>query len=238
MNHSDTGMSYPTFTPSEPGVYSVILEVGDKANNTVYARRFVLYDPVSQVSINSSFPMYADSAVPAAGYRWQTVFGDGTNGATNICVRWDNHFQNLLHEREKYLEEILPFQHDLSDMSIDRFNYKQIPDEYDDFEGKRQREKTQNFHGIIKFEIATSIANDQTPPGTLSDIPLAEQFNVTQTGVSNGGLIKAWVRGTDILGNSIIDSMLLYFDKTNPFFIGNPIVEKNVGLNELDFRSM
>ena len=237
MNHSDTGMVYPSYRPSEPGVYSVILEVGDKANNTVYARRFVLYDPDSRVSTNSSFPMYADSAVPATGHKWQTVYGDGANGATTIRVRWDNHFQNLLHDRNKFLEEILPFQHDLSDMSIDRFNYKQIPDEYDDFEGKRQRNKIENFHGIVKFEIATSNANDQNP-GTWRDIPLAEEYTVSQLGVSNGALVKAWVRGTDILGNSIIDSMLVFFDRTNPTFNGDPSVKMNIGDDPMDFRSM
>ena len=237
MNHSDTGMVYPSYMPKEPGVYSIILEVGDKANNTVYARRFVLYDPNSRVSINSSFPMYADSAVPATGYKWQTVFGDGTNGATIIRVRWRNHFQNVLHEQNKFLEEILPFQQDLSDMSIDRFNYKHIPEEYDDFEGRRQRNKTENFHGIVKFEITTSNANDQIPEAW-RDIPLAEQFTLTQHGVLNGALVKVWVRGTDILGNSIVDSVLVYFDNTHPSFIGIPSFEKNVGNDPLDFRSM
>jgi hypothetical protein len=44
-------LKFPVFTPPEPGIYSCILEVSDVANNTRYARRLVIYDNTSQVTV-------------------------------------------------------------------------------------------------------------------------------------------------------------------------------------------
>lgn len=46
------GAHFLTYQPKEPGVYALILEVSDSANNSAYVRRFVIYDPISTVTLD------------------------------------------------------------------------------------------------------------------------------------------------------------------------------------------
>ena len=64
-------LTFPTYTPSEPGVYSCILEVSDTANNTRYARRIVIFDKTSTVATRDQFRFYSLSASKESNYRWQ-----------------------------------------------------------------------------------------------------------------------------------------------------------------------
>ncbi|KAH3774274.1 hypothetical protein DPMN_175650 [Dreissena polymorpha] len=42
--HTTGTIQYPQHTPPRPGMYSVLLEVRDNANNSRITHRFVLYD--------------------------------------------------------------------------------------------------------------------------------------------------------------------------------------------------
>ncbi|KAK3109070.1 hypothetical protein FSP39_022224, partial [Pinctada imbricata] len=235
LNHSNS-IAYPTYTPPGPGVYSIILEVGDKANNTVYARRFVLYDPSSTVTTNSTHPMYVSSANETNGNRWQTSINNGNNGKTLIHVIWTGHFENKVHADGHFLRQVLPFSHVLSDMSINRIDYKNIPTRLDDYEGKMTRNGTPNKRGIVKFEIASSNSNDSSPTAW-NNVPLTDSFMLEQPSVQDGGLVKIWVRATDILGDQLVDFTYVFFDSTPPSFTRTTEVTKNVGNNPMDFTS-
>ena len=58
------------------------MEVRDNANNSIIARRFALYDPVSTVTTNPSnlFGVHITTASPETGYRWQSR----TNGKSQM----------------------------------------------------------------------------------------------------------------------------------------------------------
>jgi hypothetical protein len=45
---------FPEYKLTEPGVYSCILEINDRANNSEYVRRIVIYDDTSEVTVNTS----------------------------------------------------------------------------------------------------------------------------------------------------------------------------------------
>ncbi|KAH3778221.1 hypothetical protein DPMN_179676 [Dreissena polymorpha] len=49
------------------------MEVTDNANNSIFTRRFALYDNVSSVTTNplSAHGLHATSAAKETGYRWQ-----------------------------------------------------------------------------------------------------------------------------------------------------------------------
>lgn len=50
------------------------MEVRDKANNSKIARRFVIYDNVSKITVNpeETGKLYVSSANPLSDYKWQT----------------------------------------------------------------------------------------------------------------------------------------------------------------------
>lgn len=98
-----TPLLFPTFSPSKPGVYSCILEVSDKANNTQYARRFVIFDKTSQVTIKNNNPLYCSSASESTNFTWQTIIND-KNGQTRINITWKDHFVNLVHEEGHFFK--------------------------------------------------------------------------------------------------------------------------------------
>ena len=48
------------------------MNIADVANNSRNARRFVLYDPSSQITVDEKRPLIVSSAVAETGYSWQT----------------------------------------------------------------------------------------------------------------------------------------------------------------------
>lgn len=80
------------YTLPEAGMYSIILESADLANNTKYVRRLCLYDPSSEITIDPVFRLYAVSANNASDYKYQI------NISAPIVVDWHNYFRNAFHE--------------------------------------------------------------------------------------------------------------------------------------------
>ena len=75
-----------------PGMYSVILEAGDLANNTKFVRRLVLFDPAPEITSDPNHNLYVRTASAAANYTYQN------NASGDIVVTWDRHFRNAIHE--------------------------------------------------------------------------------------------------------------------------------------------
>lgn len=82
---TEEGAHFLTYQPKEPGVYALILEVNDRANNSAYVRRFVIYDPISTVTLDKYFPVCA-TCNNRQKAEWQT-----TNPRT-ISLLWKRHF--------------------------------------------------------------------------------------------------------------------------------------------------
>jgi hypothetical protein len=229
-------LQFPVFTPPEAGIYSCILEVSDEANNTRYARRFVIYDKTSQVTVQDNNPLYCMSASEPSGYKWQTNITNDINGKTRVDISWADHFVNEVHEAGHFLSPVGPYEPRLTDGGW-REDYKKIEEAFDDFEGTRNRSGIENVNSIVKFEFA-----HQIPPVDLENIAwleipgLKQNNSLTLSGVNDGYVHQFFIRATDIMGNQKIDSTTIHFDSTIPF-IGEPDLDYNVQDGSYDFSS-
>ena len=56
-------------------IFSILLEARDVANNSRIARRFVIYDPDSEITLNTgkNEKLFVSSADESTDYQWQTT---------------------------------------------------------------------------------------------------------------------------------------------------------------------
>lgn len=216
--HSSS-IQYPMFIPDVAGIYSVLMTIRDEANNSRIARRFVLYDPVSNISLNpnDNGKLFVSSAGEDSGYRWQTSVSD--DDYTTFVVNWSNHFVNELHEKGKFLNTILPYPIQFEDLQDDGIlmSKKFVEDALDDYEGQLTRNGIKNFHGIIKFEIAQVYTLDTNEPQTGWDRiePLAETYSFREK-LSDGAGVRIWVRAYDVMDNKQADFTHVRVDRSKP----------------------
>ncbi|CAG2241605.1 unnamed protein product [Mytilus edulis] len=117
------------YEPHGPGVYSVILEINDRANNSEYVRRIAIYDNTSQIDTSETNQLFVSSALSATDYKWQILYAK--DNITQIK------YEARLSDPEN------PHRHE----------YKRILAEFDDNEGARTKSAIPNVHAIVKFEI-------------------------------------------------------------------------------------
>ncbi|CAC5401878.1 Mast/stem cell growth factor receptor kita [Mytilus coruscus] len=220
---------YPTFPPTEPGVYSCILEVSDNANNTRYARRFVLYDRTSEITTQNENPMKCTTASSSTGYIWQT------NGDKTVQITWKDHFINTVHADGHFLSPISAYEPRLTDGGR-RIDYKKIENKFDDHEGKMNRNGTDNINGIVKFEFAYQSPSADVSNLKWTDLDLSENRTLTLPSSDDGFSQKFWVRASDIIGNTKEDTTVVYFDGSRPS-IGVPTMDYNLKNGRFDFSS-
>lgn len=232
-------ISYPEFTPSEPGMYSCILEINDHANNSEYIRRVVLYDPLSEIEVNQSNAIVVTSANPLTNYQWITNYTLLSN--YDVYLQWKNLFRNKQHEDEHYLAEIETFEPRLSD-NIYRHNYKRILSRFDDNEGNRTKHAVDNINGIVKFQYNYEIVNRPStivPVSgwiTLKPINDSTVISMVTGSIGDGDTQQIWIRAFDIFNASKTETVVVRYDKSEPVtFLSN--VEFNVPSDESEFRS-
>lgn len=210
---------YPSYRPREPGMYSVLMEARDNANNSRIARRLVLFDDMSDITLNDNKTdgkLYVSSAVEETGYMWQTTVQGGT---VHIDVVWENHFINEIIEDNYLLNVVEPYPVQFKELQDDGLlsSQKFVNDSLDDHEGERKRDAIENFHGIVKFEVAKVLTIDDEEPtsGWETITPFQEKTSFTEK-LADGSRVRVWVRATDVMGNIKTDSTLVTFDGTPP----------------------
>ena len=198
-------------TPSEPGMYSYILNVMDSANNTEFARSLVLYDPLSEVSISDdASSIVVISCVEETKHTWQD------NLILNVTVSWKGHFRNKFIENNKLLIPVSSY------MNYDFYTRESryVLPILDDLDGKRTLKGIQNVHGIVQFEYAYRHVNlGSKYPSDREWNDVDNTFSETQTfnlSRKDGDGINIWIKATDVLGNTKIDHTKMYFDSTPP----------------------
>lgn len=205
-------MAFPTFLPTEPGVYSVILEVNDKANNSKYTRRIAIFDQESEISVSPTQRLFVKSASPDTNYAWQT------HQYSKIEVSWENHFINEIHEKGHFLAKIVDYTPRLSEGTFGRRQYyKKILSGFDDNEGNRSKSAIPNINSIIRFETRSRMLNAQVSYGKWTVVtPLSENVTSTLSDVRDGDSHEIQVRAFDIMGNVRVDSTVVHFDRSEP----------------------
>ena len=124
-----------SFLPNKTGMYSVLLQVSDQANNSRIARQLFLYDNVSDIEFTKPglierMPTLTEvtemhrgdggfhvlSAIPETGFMWQTT---SSKSRANIVFNWENHFVNTLIDEGMLLNKVLPYPTQFQDLQDD-----------------------------------------------------------------------------------------------------------------------
>ncbi|VDI20026.1 Hypothetical predicted protein, partial [Mytilus galloprovincialis] len=227
-------IDFPSYEPRDPGVYSAILEVNDRANNSQYARQVAIFDRTSNISTSSADLIVVTTASPSSNFTWQT------SQFSNIEVSWSGHFMNDVHEKGHFLEKILDYEPRLSDGKQGRrHDYKKILPRFDDNDGVRNRSSIPNIKSIIRFETVGRYINSHLifPKTGWNDVvPLSDNKTFPLTDIRDGDSYQLWIRAHDIMGNSKVDSAVVHFDRSPPTVL--PLkVEYNIDDGEYPFSS-
>ncbi|XP_052083561.1 angiopoietin-1 receptor-like [Mytilus californianus] len=213
VNASDI-ISFPTYAPDGPGVYSVILEVNDKANNSKYSRQVAIYDRTSNISTSSIHLIDVTTASKLTNFTWQT------SQFSKIDVSWSGHFMNEVHEKGHFLEKILDYVPRLSDGKFGRrHDYKKILPSFDDNDGVRNRSFIPNIKSIIRFDTVgrQGIPMSTFPKTAWQDVtPLNDNKSFPLMDIRDGDSYQIWIRAHDIMGNSKVDYTAVHFDRSPP----------------------
>ncbi|XP_052095731.1 uncharacterized protein LOC127731025 isoform X2 [Mytilus californianus] len=228
--------TFPEYEPKGPGVYSTILEVADKANNSRYVRRIAIFDKTSNISTKSSHRLFVSSASNQSNYSWQTT--PNNQQTTTLMVQWENHFINEVHENGHFLARVQDYTRRLID-DVKRADYKEIESQFDDNEGNRSKVEISNINSIVEFEIRHGTPNTEPPTnGWQNVLPLKENQSIVLSGVNirDGDSYQVWVRAIDAMGNKKIDSTVVHFDHSQPL-VYPPTFKKNVDDGQFPFSS-
>lgn len=230
------------YTPPEVGMYSVLVEIADKANNTKYSRRLVLYDPNSEITISNSTDrkLYATSAVRETGYNWQSNTQDSNGHGPPLTISWKNHFENKVHTQRYLLNKVKPF----PNLAYpDFFRTINVSNVLDDHEGKRTTAPVSNTLGIVKAEFVYK--KDKNGGRTLPEFPTSgwvqvadfltqsQSINVSR---ADGDTVRVWVRVTDCLENTVIDTTDVNIDSSPPK-VGVKDLQRNIINGTFPFSS-
>ncbi|WAR10291.1 FGFR2-like protein [Mya arenaria] len=219
--NNTNNVEFPTFTPPRSGMFSVLLTAADRANNTKIARRLVLFDDSSEITITKpglfmKMPdvndveqmvvgdggLYIVSAIKETGFMWQTSVNDSKS---RIEINWENHFINKLHDNGKLLNKVLPYPTQFQDLEDDRI-----------LRSKKTLKAIPNKHGLVKFELNPVFTDDkQIPVSKWEHIPLEESYVILEQ-LNDGSHVRVWLRATDVMNKTAVDYTEVHVDNTPP----------------------
>ncbi|XP_048244011.1 uncharacterized protein LOC124122676 isoform X1 [Haliotis rufescens] len=214
VDHTDPISNPLPYAPTRPGMYSFVLEAVDKANNSVYMRRFALYDKESEVTTDPNQALYISSAVQDQGFQWMT------DASKPLVINWQNHFLNYVHESGKFLNNILPFKVKVVENPP---IYKEVTYENDDHDGRRTTAAISNVRGIVRFEWTHAVnktgGSTQATPPNWDEIPgLNTTMQKGLDNVTSGSTVTVWIRARDVVDNKKVDFTRVTYDLTEPQF--------------------
>ncbi|KAK3088866.1 hypothetical protein FSP39_024768, partial [Pinctada imbricata] len=232
-------LEFPMYTPGAPGMYSIVLEISDQANNTMYARSLVLFDsnPIVTINDDENNRIKVESADEESDWLWQSTLDNEAGNGSPIRVSWRGHFTNKLHVDQKLLNPVNPFPQVRRKVSESKTIEKIVPQKFEDNNGKRSLKGIENIHGIVRFQYAFKKdshggSDSQIAPNKSSDWVDVTNFmreEVTFTAArSDGDTIRIWIKAFDVMGSSNIDSVSVHFDSSPPAITDkDTFIEKN-----------
>ena len=114
-------------------------------------------------------------------------------------------------------------------------NYRFVADVLDDNEGGRSRTAITNYRGIVKFEVNwDQSVSEQVPTTGWEDLnPLNDEVS-KQTPLVDGDRLRVWVKATDAVGNTKVDSTFIQIDGSAPSMSTNSSSAHKIQLNVAD----
>ena len=94
--------------------------------------------------------------------------------------------------------------------------FRQVAASLDDSEGNRALKAINNSHGVVKFDVVWDMSDSMPNSGWETITPLKEEINITKSMV-DGDRLRVWVRATDVMGNTKIDSTVVKIDGSPPY---------------------
>lgn len=192
--------------PNE-GPYSFLLHTTDLATNVRTARRLLLYDATSNLTVDPSSPLRVVSAVPESEYLWQ-------NSTTEpLMINGRGHFYNTNLQTHNYLAPVA--------------NYSGVESEFDHplDSGRYPRRGTPNALGVtmLLYEVVVDHEGGLSDASTTQpDMFLSETDNLAidnlevNVSVADGDSVRVWFQATDFNGLVETDSVLVHVDSTAP----------------------
>lgn len=205
INHQNTSNSAVNLTSTtgtlklqwEPALYVMEMFAHDVAGNAKQARRYILYDNSSKIQVSPQHPMYILSARADKDYQWQ-------NTLQVLHVNWTDHFYNTFHVQNNRLKPIRGDGHG------------HLPCPYDQCHGELNIYGTRNVHGVVGFgyyvtEGGQNVSESQTFVEINDFEP--QQYNISHP-IVDGQKYTIWMKGKDIMNNTIIDATDVKIDST------------------------
>ena len=94
---------FPSYTLSDPGMYSVVLKVEDSSGNAAFARGLFLWDSRSNVTVTGRPMTVSGDTGNGDGFSWLTSSVDPTYP---LGVNWHGHFENAFQHDNKLLNKV------------------------------------------------------------------------------------------------------------------------------------
>ncbi|XP_076106390.1 uncharacterized protein LOC143075038 [Mytilus galloprovincialis] len=176
-----------------PMLYAILLEVKDKADNVRHARRFVLYDNSSVITINDRIPFRVDSA--SNNTKWQINHG-------SICYSWKNRFLKTEYVNNNPLR---PIKTD---------SYKLIQGIYDQTYGILPVNGTTNINGLTEFFYSLLRNKHNVLSGKVENF--TSQSLCLITPMQDGDTFEFHLQSRDIMKNILNDSVQVHIDRSVP----------------------
>ncbi|XP_062589647.1 uncharacterized protein LOC134251279 [Saccostrea cucullata] len=164
---------FEEFTPPDPGVYSFILQVTDKANNSEFARQIAIYDPNSTITTTEESNLYVSSAEKLSNYSWQSR-------CSTVEITWRDYFRNSYQVENHFFlpVENFPIQVEGGELKeLKNEVVKYVKEVYDDHDGKRTVSAVKHVNGITEFEVYYTFISYRNTPTTASN----NFDNITET---------------------------------------------------------
>lgn len=183
----------------EPALYGLQLEIKDVANNVRQARRFVLYDKSSKISVNSTSWLYVSSAEVNTNYTWQISRSDA-------CITWTDRYYN---DKYVHFNPLRPIEAD---------SHGLITTAYDQTTGPIPVSGTTNVHGITNFEYSlTKELNGQNITVSMDSIPdVTSQSVCISSDFQDGDTYIFTIQAYDIVRNEFLEYILFSIDSSPP----------------------
>eukprot|EP00058_Branchiostoma_floridae_P023180 XP_002608670.1 hypothetical protein BRAFLDRAFT_73893 [Branchiostoma floridae] len=212
LNASE-GAGMVEVTLDDPGTYCFFLTVDDVAGNYQRARRFLIYDDVNNVTVDTLYPLWADSAAANTSHLWQTDLQDSLGTGTKVSLKWPGRYRNLFHDQHKLLA------------AIEQYD-PPIPEGYEEVNGlppeERSLQAIPNIYGITKIETAFAVDHAggltiTTPPNNwtmLHDVTVERvDLDIPRR---DGDSIRLWVQAYDVIGNFVREEVIVHVDSSPP----------------------
>ncbi|XP_071952596.1 uncharacterized protein [Antedon mediterranea] len=198
------------FNPTSPGVYCVVLSVNDTAANSRNARRCLIFDNQSEISIAGDSSIHL--TVDGVKYNNNSGVQIPINGNEQITLSWKDRFYNELHVNEGLLFTIK-----IDDVFEEAYDSDAPPT-------GRPLSAISNKNGIVRFEYAVTQDGVTEVEHKWELLPndLDEMVRFELDTELNDKL-TFWVQATDVIGNRKTDFVSIHTDpsekSTNEYII-------------------